>query len=72
MEEDSEETEEITEKNLGSRFIPRLLEIMLMGFEAKDKTARYRVLQLVTEFIPYIPASWLDLLRNLLVRCSYY
>lgn len=58
MEDESENDKDLTEKDLGARFIPRLLEIMLMGFEAKDKTARYRVLQLVTEFIPQIPGTW--------------
>ena len=56
--EDSDTDTELTEKDLGPRFMPRLLELMLLGFEAKDKTARYRVLQLVTDFIPQIPFSW--------------
>jgi condensin complex subunit 3 len=39
---------------LASRFTARLLRFLLKGFLAKDKTVRYRVLQIIAEVICYL------------------
>lgn len=37
-----------------SRFVARLLKFLFKGFLAKDKSVRYRVLQLVAEMVSHL------------------
>ena len=55
-EPDSEENEDEDEDTPTSRFIGRFIRCMLKGFEAKDKTVRYRVLQIIAETLSAMEA----------------
>ncbi|KDQ54411.1 hypothetical protein JAAARDRAFT_60793 [Jaapia argillacea MUCL 33604] len=50
--QDDEEDED--EETPSSRLISRLLKFFLKGFEAKDKTVRYRVAQFVAEMVSHL------------------
>ena len=42
------------EDTTASRFVSRLLKFLFQGFLAKDKSVRYRVLQLVAEMVSHL------------------
>ncbi|KAF8647428.1 hypothetical protein AX16_006718 [Volvariella volvacea WC 439] len=62
-EEDDDEEEE--DDTLASRFIVRLLKFLLGGFEARDKSVRYRVLSTVAEMIAHLGGVEEDIYRSL-------
>lgn len=42
------------DETLASRFVTRLLEWLFQGFQAKNKTVRYRAVSIVAEMIAHI------------------
>ncbi|KAG6826590.1 hypothetical protein H0H92_015229 [Tricholoma furcatifolium] len=49
-----EAEEEDDDDSMASRFTVRLLKFFLKGFQAKDKTVRFRVLQAVAEMVSHL------------------
>ncbi|KAJ8693485.1 chromosome condensation complex Condensin, subunit G [Pleurotus ostreatus] len=49
-----EDDEDADDDTTASRFTASLLGHLLEGFEAKDKTVRYRVLQIITEMVAHL------------------
>jgi condensin complex subunit 3 len=50
----AENQSEDEEDTVVSRFVSRLLKFLFQGFQAKDKSARYRVIQLVAEMVSHL------------------
>ncbi|KAF9495093.1 hypothetical protein BDN71DRAFT_902125 [Pleurotus eryngii] len=65
-----EDDEDADDDTTASRFTASLLGHLLEGFEAKDKTVRYRILQIITEMVAHLGELEYVALTAYVTRCS--